>query len=164
MLLAHSSPYSQRNSQSRDLTKSDLFTLGRSAVHTGGVGAGGVAKLVNNMIVGAAFAAIAEGFGLAERNGVDPLRLYAIREGWASGKVLDVAAPAIAARSYVPGGTIDLLEKDLSYPRTLAMECRSPIPLTAAAHEVLVAGQSAGHGRESQPALFELYRGGPARR
>ena len=104
-----------------------LLALGKSVVHLGGVGAGGVAKLVNNMIVGAAFAAIAEGFGLAERSGVNPLRLYqAIREGWAGGKVLEVAAPAIAARSYVPGGTIDMLEKDLSYARTLALECQAP--------------------------------------
>jgi 2-hydroxy-3-oxopropionate reductase len=136
-----------------------LAALGPSVVHVGGVGAGGVAKLVNNMIVGAAFATIAEGFALAERNGVDPASLYqAIRGGWAGSKVLDVSGPAIAAREYVPGGTIDMLQKDLSYARALAAECRSPIPMTAAVHELLVAGQAAGHGARSQPALIELWR------
>jgi 2-hydroxy-3-oxopropionate reductase len=135
-----------------------LSALGKSVVRVGDVGAGGIAKLVNNMIVGTAFAVIAEGFGLAQRNGVDAQSLYdAIREGWAGSKVLDVSAPAITAREYVPGGTIDMLLKDLSYARALAAESRSPIPMTAAAHEIFVAGQAAGYGKKSQPAIFELW-------
>jgi hypothetical protein len=31
--------------------------------------------------------------------------------------------------------------------------------MTAAAHELFVAGQAAGHGKKSQPALFELWTG-----
>lgn len=135
-----------------------LSALGKTVVRVGDVGAGGIAKLVNNMIVGTAFAVIAEGFALARCNDVDPKSLYeAIREGWAGSKVLDVSAEAIAAREYLPGGTVDMLQKDLSYARTLAAESRSPIPMTAAAHELFVAGQAAGHGRKSQPALFELW-------
>jgi 2-hydroxy-3-oxopropionate reductase len=135
-----------------------LAAIGKSVVRVGEVGAGGIAKLVNNMIVGAEFAVIAEGFALASRNGVDARLLYeAMREGWAGSKVLDVSAEAIAARQYVPGGTIDMLLKDLSYARALAAECRSPIPMTAAAHEIFVAGQAAGNGKRSQPAIFELW-------
>ncbi|MGA2381480.1 MAG: NAD(P)-dependent oxidoreductase [Spirochaetia bacterium] len=135
-----------------------LSALGKTVVRVGDVGAGGIAKLVNNMIVGTAFAVIAEGFALARCNDVDPKSLYeAIREGWAGSKVLDVSAEAIAAREYLPGGTVDMLQKDLSYARTLAAESRSPIPMTAAAHELFVAGQAAGFGKKSQPALFELW-------
>jgi len=140
-----------------------LAALGRSVVRVGEVGAGNLAKLVNNMIVGSTFAVIAEAFGLAVRNGVDPQSLHlAIREGWAGSKVLEVSAREIATRRYVPGGTIDMLQKDLSYARAVAAECKSPAPMTAAAHELLVAGQAEGHGAESQPALFELWalRGG----
>ena len=50
-----------------------------------------------------------------------------------------------------------MLQKDLSYARTLAAESRIPIPMTAAAHEVYVGGQAAGVGKKSQPALFELW-------
>jgi len=135
-----------------------LSAIGKTVVRVGDVGAGGIAKLVNNMIVGTAFAVIAEGFALARCNDVDPQSLYdAIREGWAGSKVLDVSAPAIAAREYVPGGTVDMLQKDLSYARTIAAESHSPIPMTAAAHELYVAGQAAGYGKSSQPALFELW-------
>lgn len=57
------------------------------------------------MIVGTAFAVIAEGFALARNNGVDAQSLYdAIREGWAGSKVLGVSGPAIAAHElYVAG-------------------------------------------------------------
>lgn len=136
-----------------------LSSIGKSIVRVGGVGAGGVAKLVNNMIVGSTFAVIAEGFALAARNGVDPQVLYdSIREGWAGSKVLDVSAAAIVARDYTPGGTIDMIEKDLGYARVLATESRVPVPMTATAHEVFVAGQAAGKGRYAQPAIVELWR------
>jgi 2-hydroxy-3-oxopropionate reductase len=136
-----------------------LAAMAGSVVRVGEVGAGNIAKLVNNMIVGAAFAVIAEGFALAVRNGVEPDSLYqAMREGWAGSKVLDVSGPAIAAGDYRPGGTIDMLQKDLSYARAVAMECHTATPMTAAAHELLVAAQAAGHGARSQPALFELWR------
>ena len=136
-----------------------LSAMGRSVVHVGEVGAGGVAKLVNNMIVGAAFAVIAEGFALAERSGIEAGVLYdAIKDGWAGSKVLDVSAAAVAARSYPPGGTVDMLVKDLDYARTLAAEAHVPIPMSALAHEVFVAGQAAGHGKESQPSVIELWR------
>jgi 2-hydroxy-3-oxopropionate reductase len=127
-------------------------------IRAGEVGAGNVAKLVNNMIVGVTFGVIAEGFSLAMKNGLDPLVLYqAIQGGWAGSKVLDVSAPAIAARQYLPGGTINMLQKDLSYARTLATESQVSIPMTAAAHEIFVAAQAAGRGAESQPAIFELW-------
>ena len=136
-----------------------LSLLGKSIVRVGEVGAGGVAKLVNNMIVGATFAVIAEGFALAARNGVDAGPLYdAIRAGWAGSKVLDVSAAAISAGDYTPGGTINMIEKDLGYARTLATECHVPVPMTATAHEVFVAGQAAGRGASSQPAIIELWR------
>jgi 2-hydroxy-3-oxopropionate reductase len=136
-----------------------LSRLGKTIVRVGEVGAGGVAKLVNNMIVGAAFAVIAEGFALAMQNGIDARKLYdSIREGWAGSKVLDVSAAAIAAGDFTPGGTIDMIEKDLGYARVLATEGHVPVPMTAMAHEIFVAGQAAGRGRSAQPAIIELWR------
>lgn len=136
-----------------------LSAAGATVVRVGGVGAGGIAELVNNMIVASTFAVIAEGMALATANGLDVMALYdAIREGWAGSKVLDVSAPAIAARQYVPGGTVDMLQKDLSYARMLASDSLCPIPMTAAAHEVFVAGQAAGFGKNAQPAIYELWK------
>ena len=133
--------------------------VGKSIVRVGDVGAGALSKLVNNMIVGAAFAVIAEGFALAGQNGIDPAILYnAIRDGWAGSKVLDVSAQAMIAEDYTPGGTINMLEKDLGYARLVATESHIPIPITAMAHEVFVAAQATGKGNYSQPAIIALWR------
>jgi 2-hydroxy-3-oxopropionate reductase len=137
-----------------------LLAMGKTVVRVGGTGAGNVAKLVNNMIVGSTFAVIAEGFALAEKNAVDLRLLHdAIREGWAGSKVLDTSVPVMASRDYTPGGTINMIEKDLGYAQSFATESHVPIPMTAAAHEVFVAGQAAGRGALSQPAIIELWRG-----
>ena len=142
-----------------DRARPYLASIGKTAVRVGAVGAGGIAKLVNNMIVASTFAVIAEGMALAVANGVSVTDLYdAIREGWAGSRVLDVSAPAIAAHQYVPGGTVDMMQKDLSYARVLAAETHCPIPVTAAAHEVFVAGQAAGLGKNAQPAIYELWK------
>jgi 2-hydroxy-3-oxopropionate reductase len=138
-----------------------LSAMGKTVVRVGEAGAGNVAKLVNNMIVASTFAVIAEGFALAEKNDVNPAMLYeAIREGWAGSKVLDNSVPAMVARDYTPGGTVNMMEKDLSYATSLAAESQVPIPMTAAAHEIFVAGQAAGKGPFSQPSIIELWRSG----
>jgi 2-hydroxy-3-oxopropionate reductase len=136
-----------------------LSQLGTSIIRVGDVGAGGVAKLVNNMIVGSTFAVIAEGFALAAQNGVEAAPLYdAICKGWAGSKVLDVSAAAISAGDFTPGGTVNMIQKDLGYARSLATECHVPVPMTAAAHEIFVAGQAAGKGGLSQPSIIELWQ------
>jgi 2-hydroxy-3-oxopropionate reductase len=135
-----------------------LKLMGGSVVRVGDVGAGGVAKLVNNMIVAAAFGAVAEGFALARHNGVEIADLYeALRGGWAGSKVLDVSARDVIAGEYRPGGTVDMLLKDLSYARQLAAQGGVPLPMTSAASKLLAEAQAAGYGGRSQPVLFELW-------
>ena len=135
-----------------------LEVLGPSVVRVGEVGAGGVAKLVNNMIVGSAFAVIAEGFALAKTMGLDPERLYqAIRGGWAGSPVLDVAAPGIVARDFTPGGSVDVLFKDLGYALALARRHNVPTPMTAVVDEVFKAARASGRGPQAQQVIIQLW-------
>lgn len=135
-----------------------LRSMAASVVRMGGVGMGGVAKLVNNLIVGAAFAAVAEGFALGAKSGLDPRTLYeAIRGGWAGSKVLDVAAAAMLEGDYRPGGTVNIHWKDLGYALSLAREHDVPLPVTAIAHEVFKAARASGAGGLSQPAIVSLW-------
>ena len=95
---------------------------------------------------------------MAIRNGVNSQSLYdAIRAGWAGSKVLHVSASAIVAADYTPGGTINMLEKDLGYAKTLATESHVPIPMTATAHEIFVAGKAAGKSMYAQPGIVEMW-------
>ena len=135
-----------------------LETIGTSVVRVGDVGMGGVTKLVNNMIVGATFAVIAEGFALGKANGIDPKVLYeAIKDGWAGSTVLDVAAPGIIERNFEPGGTINLLFKDIGYALSLARTHNCPVPMTAAADEIFKAARASGRGGKAQPVIIELW-------
>jgi 2-hydroxy-3-oxopropionate reductase len=133
-------------------------TMGSSIVRVGESGMGQVAKLVNNLIVGITFAAVAEGFVLGTRSGLKPEVLYeAIRNGWAGSKVLDVSVPAMLARDFRPGGTVDIHWKDLGYALAQAKETDVPVPVTALVHEIFKAARASGKGKLSQPSIVQLW-------
>ncbi|MDR3139130.1 MAG: NAD-binding protein, partial [Treponema sp.] len=127
-----------------------LCAMGTSAVRMGPAGTGQIAKAANQMIVGAAFAAIAESFALGVRNGLDGKTLYeAIKGGWAGSKVLDVAAKDMFSREFKPGGTVDIHWKDLGYALNLARDSDVPTPVTAMVHEIFKAARAGGEGKKS---------------
>ena len=137
-----------------------LETIGTTIVRVGDVGMGEVAKLVNNLIVGITFVAVAEGFALGTKCGLEPKVLYeAIRNGWAGSKVLDVSAQAMLPRNFKPGGTVDIHWKDLGYALNLARENDVPVPATALAHEVFKAARASGRGGLAQPAIVQMWEG-----
>lgn len=141
-----------------DLVRRWLSHLGTSVVRVGDVGSGGVAKLVNNMIVGGAFVAVAEGFAVAASQGVDIEALHAaIRSGWAQSKVLDLSADAVIAGDFAPTGTVDLLSKDLGYARNLARQAHVPIPLTSIVDEVFTSAKASGRGGSFQAVIITLW-------
>lgn len=135
-----------------------LRSIGTTVVWMGGSGMGGVTKLVNNLIVGITFVAVAEGFALGTRSGLAPDLLYqAIRNGWAGSKVLDVSAEAILNRNFKPGGSVDIHWKDLGYALSLARDKDVPVPATALAHEIFKAARAAGKGKLAQPAIIQMW-------
>ncbi|MFW5745642.1 MAG: NAD(P)-dependent oxidoreductase [Spirochaetota bacterium] len=135
-----------------------LEVIGSSVVRVGDVGAGEVAKLVNNMIVGSTFAVVAESFALGRTMGLDPKVLYeAIRGGWAGSAVLDVAAPGIAERNFTPGGSVDVLFKDIGYALSLAREKNVPTPMTALVDEIFKAARASGRGPKAQQVIIQLW-------
>jgi 2-hydroxy-3-oxopropionate reductase len=141
-----------------DACKKYLAAMGASAVYMGGVSLGQTTKYVNQMIVGATFAVIAESFALGTKAGLDPKVLYdAIKGGWAASKLLDVAAVDMFSREFKPGGTIDIHWKDLGYVLSLARDKDIPTPMTALTHELFKAARAAGDGKKSHPVLVRLW-------
>ncbi len=135
-----------------------LETIGTTVTRVGDIGMGQVTKLINNMIVAAAFAIIAEGFALGAKSGLDAKSLYqAIRNGWAGSRILDVSVPAILEHNFKPGGTIDLHYKDLNYALELANQQDVPVPVTTCVHEIFKAARAAGKGPMAQPVLITLW-------
>ncbi|MDP6095343.1 MAG: NAD(P)-binding domain-containing protein [Gammaproteobacteria bacterium] len=141
-----------------DKCKEVLQTFGASVIRVGDSGMGQVCKLVNQMIVGATFAVIAEGFALGVKSGLKAKTLYeAIKGGWAGSKVLDVSAAAIIKHDFTPGGTVDIHYKDLGYALAVSKHEVSPMPVTAIVHEIFKAAKAAEKGKLSQPAIITLW-------
>jgi len=135
-----------------------LRTMGISVVHLGPVGSGQAAKCINQMLVAAMFAAAAEGFAVAKAANIDLENLYmAIKDGWAGSKVLDVFTRDVLSGNYIPGGSVDMLIKDLGYARSFAHQYRVPTSTVGAAGGLFSDASCKGYGDQSQAAIFKLF-------
>jgi 2-hydroxy-3-oxopropionate reductase len=135
-----------------------LACMGRSVVYMGGSGMGQATKLVNNMIVAANFAAVCEGWALAVKAGLDPATLHeAIKGGWAGSRVMEETIPRLLTRNFVPGGTVDIMTKDVGYALNMARTADVPVPVTALAHELFRMAKAQGNGPKAQPILITLW-------
>lgn len=136
-----------------------LDALG-SVVHVGGSGAGHLAKVLNQVIVGLTIEAVAEALTLAERSGIDPrLVQQALRGGFADSRVLQIHGTRMIERAYTPGGKVRTQLKDLRLALTLAAAAGIDLPHTrsaAARYETLVAR---GDGDLDHSALHRLLAG-----
>ncbi|WP_081933907.1 NAD(P)-dependent oxidoreductase [Massilia sp. 9096] len=89
-----------------------LRALG-TPVRVGPVGSGQVAKLCNQLIVGATINVVAEALLLAQAAGADPAAVReAIRGGFAGSRVLEVHGQRMLERNFVPGGQVKTQLKD----------------------------------------------------
>lgn len=134
--------------------------LGSSALRIGDVGSGNVCKLINQVIVAANIAALAEGLTLARNMDVDPEKVFrAIQGGLAGSAVMNAKAPMMLAHSFPPGFRIDLHVKDLRNALESGESSYSPMPVAKLAMDMLQSLQGQGYGNEDHSALFRWYEG-----
>ena len=122
-----------------------MKVMGGNVVLTGDIGAGGVTKLANQIIVAANIEALSEAMVLAQKAGVDPERVFeAIRGGLAGSAVMEAKAPMMLDRNFRPGFRIRLHQKDLRNVLQTAQELNVPLPVTAQVQQIL--GSLVNHG------------------
>ena len=106
-----------------------LAVLG-NATHVGGPGAGQVAKLCNQLIVGGTLNIIAEALLLAQAAGADPVAVRAaLRGGFAESRILEVHGQRMLARDFLPGGQIKSQAKDLDNVLFAAHDANLRLPV-----------------------------------
>ncbi|MFC5460401.1 NAD(P)-dependent oxidoreductase [Massilia niabensis] len=111
-----------------------LFAILGSARLVGPAGSGQVAKLCNQLIVGATINIVAEALLLAQAAGADPAAVVeAIRGGFAGSRVLEVHGQRMLERNFVPGGQVKSQLKDLRNVLAAAGEVGLALPLATAA-------------------------------
>ncbi|MCW2240041.1 NAD(P)-dependent oxidoreductase [Azospirillum canadense] len=107
-----------------------LAAMGRPT-RVGPAGAGQYAKLANQIIVGAAIAAVAEALLLAERGGADPAKVRdALRGGFAESRVLDLHGQRMVDRAFETKGRSVTHLKDIDNALAAAAETGFDAPLT----------------------------------
>ncbi|MBO0735624.1 MAG: 3-hydroxyisobutyrate dehydrogenase [Alphaproteobacteria bacterium] len=141
-----------------------LAAIGSNIIHVGGIGAGEVAKLRNNLISGSALVAVAEAFRIGEAFGVDPQILTdVIAKSSGATWVMEHAHPvpgivdtAASSRQYAPGFMPDLMAKDLGLAVSAAREKRVPVVVASAVQQVYRMASSHGLGREDFSSVYKF--------
>lgn len=135
-----------------------LAHVASNQTRMGDAGAGQTTKLINQILCGLNFLAVAEATALAEAAGVDAARIpQALAGGRADSAILQEYMPRFAARDYRPTGRIDNMVKDLNGAQDLARASHTPMPLTALCAEVHRLLTARGLGAEDQAALMEFF-------
>ncbi len=128
--------------------------------HMGPAGAGQTTKLINQVLCGLGFLAVAEATQLALDAGVDAAKIpQALKGGRADSALLQEYMPRYVAKDYRRTGRIDNMVKDLNGAQDLARLTNTAMPMTAVCQEVHRMLTAAGLGGEDQAALMEYFQG-----
>jgi len=105
--------------------------LGR-ATHVGPHGAGELAKLANQMIVGITIGAVAEALLLCAKGGADMAKVReAITGGFADSRILQLHGQRMVDRDFAPRAKIAVQLKDMRNALATAEEIGFEAPVTA---------------------------------
>lgn len=147
-----------------------LEDMGKNIFHAGEIGAGQIAKLCNNMLLGVLMSGTAEALALGVKNGLDPAVLSEIMKQSSGGNwALNVYNPwpgvmenAPASNDYQGGFLVDLMAKDLGLAWELALGSKSPVPMGSQARNLFALHAAQGNGRLDFSSIQWLYRGNEA--
>ena len=118
--------------------------LGR-ATHVGPHGAGQLAKLANQMIVGITIGAVAEALLFAAKGGADMAKVrQAISGGFADSRILQVHGQRMVERDFAPRGRMAVQLKDLRNALATAQDIGFDAPVSALLESLYA--QSIEHG------------------
>lgn len=116
-------------------------------VHLGPLGAGEIAKAVNQMVVGTAMMALAEATVVAERSGLDIGRLLdLLAGGYAGSRILEAKRSQLVSGEYSTAGKAVYMAKDLAFAGAAAQRTATATPILAAAQEAYGRLVAAGLG------------------
>ncbi|ACM38232.1 NAD-binding protein [Agrobacterium vitis] len=137
-----------------------LQHIASNYTHMGPVGAGQTTKLINQVLCGLNFLAVAEATQLALDAGVDAAKIpQALKGGRADSAILQEYMPRYVTKDYRRTGRIDNMVKDLNGAQDLARRTNTAMPLTAVCAEVHRMLTAAGLGGEDQAMLMEFFTG-----
>ncbi|MBN1421302.1 MAG: NAD(P)-dependent oxidoreductase [Planctomycetes bacterium] len=137
----------------------DIFgTFAERTIRTGEAGSGARMKLVTNLALGLARAALAEALGFARALGLDPdLSLEALRASAAYSRAMDVKGEKMIRREFAPQARLSQHLKDVRIILDLGEGKGAYLPLSRLHRELLEAAEAAGLGELDNSAIAEVF-------
>lgn len=138
-----------------------LRCMGSDVVHCGGVGAGQVVKIMNNMVLLSTVNALAEAMAIAEAAGVDKTLLASVLKlGSADSFGLRLTGEKYLARDEFPQKLfpVDYALKDMRLALSLARESGVAPAVATSTAALLEQAQSYGWGASYYPVIYRLLR------
>lgn len=124
----------------------------------GPAGAGLVAKMINQLIVGCTHAVLAEALVMAEAAGIEAGRIpECLAGGHADGTLLQRNYPRMAARDFAPQGYARQLLKDLEMVSAFAGSLKAPAPMSGEALNLYRLLVHLGHAEADTTAIVKVF-------
>ena len=131
--------------------------MGVKIIHVGENGKGTTLKLINNLIMGVAIQAVAEALVLAQKAGIDPVKVQEITSvGGARTGAMETRGRRMITHDFSPHFSANNMYKDLSTALKLADEVGVSLPATSIAREMLRAVKSQGKGELDSCAVLTV--------
>jgi 2-hydroxy-3-oxopropionate reductase len=123
-----------------------VFNALGKCTHIGPVGAGQLAKLANQAIVGITIGAVSEALLLAAKGGADPVAVReALMGGFAGSRVLDLHGQRMIDRDFAPGAPARIQLKDMRMILDEAQSEGLTLPLAQQVHNGYLSLIANGH-------------------
>ncbi|MGC4252850.1 MAG: 3-hydroxyisobutyrate dehydrogenase [Sphingobium sp.] len=144
-----------------------LSAMGKAVIHAGGAGNGQVAKICNNMLLGATMIATCEAFSMARKLGLDPRTFYDISsissgQSWSMTSYCPV--PGVGPQSpsdndYQGGFAVGLMLKDLKLASEAAASVNASVPMGNAAEALYQLLANQGKAARDFSIMIEMLEG-----
>jgi putative dehydrogenase len=121
-------------------------------------GIGSTVKAVNQLLAGVNLVTAAEGMAFGVALGADPKVLYEVIRNAAGGSwMFDNRVPHMLDDDYAPKSAVDIWVKDLGLVLDTAKSLRMPLPMAAAAYQVVMMAAAKGLGPIDDASFVKVY-------
>lgn len=128
--------------------------MGKTIVHQGGPGAGQHTKMVNQTLIASNMVGVCEALLYAYRAGLDLQHvMQSVASGAAGSWSLSNLGPRIIDNNFDPGFFVEHFTKDMGIALDEAKRLGLALPGLALTHQLYLALQAQGHGRDGTHAL-----------
>jgi 3-hydroxyisobutyrate dehydrogenase len=129
--------------------------MGKTIVHQGGPGAGQHTKMVNQTLIATNMIGVCEALLYATKAGLDlNTVMQSVAPGAAGSWSLSNLGPRMINNNFDPGFFVEHFIKDMGIALAEAKRMKLALPGLALAHQLYLAVQAQGHGRDGTHALM----------